>query len=50
MQVYDFIVSFVGTLPEEFTFIYAILTLLFMFLVISVLFGVLFLPFKLLTR
>ena len=28
MTIYDFVVSFVGEVPEQFTFIYSILTLI----------------------
>jgi len=48
--MYNFIVDLVGTLPTEFEFIYAILTLLLAFLVISFLFYLFYIPIQLLRR
>lgn len=42
--MYDMIVQFVGELPQEFTFIYSILTLVFSTLVISFLFQLFYIP------
>ena len=36
MTLYDAIVSLIGTLPEEFEFIYAILTLVVALMIVSV--------------
>lgn len=46
MVIYDFIVSFVGTLPDEFSFIYAILTLVLSMLILSFLFSLFYLPLQ----
>lgn len=48
--MYEFIVDLVGTVPTEFTFIYAILTLVLSFLVLSFLFTVFYIPVYLLKR
>lgn len=45
--MYDIIVELVGTLPQEFNFIYAILTLVFSTLIFCFLFQLFFLPLKL---
>lgn len=35
MNIYDFVVSFIGQVPEQFTFIYTILTLIISILIIG---------------
>ena len=35
MTIYDFVVSFVGTVPEPFEFIYSILTLIISILIVG---------------
>lgn len=35
MTIYDFVVSFVGTVPQQFEFIYAILTLIISILIVG---------------
>ena len=35
MSIYDFVVSFIGTVPEQFEFIYAILTLIISILLVG---------------
>lgn len=35
MTIYDFVVSFVGTVPQQFEFIYSILTLIISILVVG---------------
>lgn len=48
--MYEVIVNLIGPIPEEFTFIYSILTLVLSMLVIVFLFQLFFLPIKLLER
>ena len=48
--MYDIIVSLVGELPQEFTFIYSILTLVLSTLVISFLFQLFYIPINMLRR
>lgn len=48
--MYDFIVSFIGTLPTEFEFVYSILTLVMSVLILTFLFQVFYIPLKLLDR
>lgn len=48
--MYDFIVELIGTLPTEFTFIYAILTLALGLLILSFLFTLFYIPIMLLKR
>lgn len=45
-MIYDMIVQFIGVLPPAFEFIYAIVTLVFAILIISFLFQVLQIPFR----
>lgn len=45
--MYNVIVDLIGPLPSEFTFIYAILTLVVSLLLISFLFQLFYLPIKL---
>ncbi len=42
--MYDIIVALIGELPQEFTFIYSILTLVLSTLIISFLFQLLYIP------
>ena len=48
--MYDFITDLIGTLPDEFTFIYAILTLALSLLLIRFLFELFYIPLKLIER
>lgn len=48
--MYDFIVDLIGELPTEFSFIYAILTLVFSTLLIAFLFQLFYIPIKLIDR
>lgn len=48
--MYDFIVDLIGELPAEFSFIYAILTLVFSCLLLTFLFQLFYIPLKLLQR
>lgn len=48
--MYDFIVSLIGTLPTEFTFIYAIATLVMAMLLLSFLFTLFYIPIMLLRK
>lgn len=48
--MYDFIVDLVGTLPTEFEFIYAILTLVFSMLLLSFLFQLFYIPINMLRK
>lgn len=48
--MYDFVVDLIGTLPTEFTFIYAILTLVLSVLLITFLFQLFYIPIKLIDR
>ena len=48
MELYELIQNLIGTLPTEFTFIYAILTLVLGMLIISFLFSVFYIPINLL--
>lgn len=48
--MYDIIVSLVGELPQEFTFIYSILTLVLSTLIISFLFQLFYIPINMLRR
>ena len=45
--MYDVIVQLIGDLPQEFTFIYSILTLVLSMLVISFLFQLFYIPIEL---
>lgn len=47
MNLYNFVVNFVGEVPIEYDFIYVIITLLICFLVICFLFNIFYIPFKL---
>lgn len=46
--MYEFIQDLIGILPSEFSFIYAILTLVFATLTLSFLFQLFYIPIKLL--
>lgn len=48
--MYDFIVSLIGELPTEFTFVYVILSLVLGMLVISFLFSLFYIPIMLLRK
>ena len=48
--MYEIIVSLIGELPQEFTFIYSILTLVLSTLVISFLFQLFYIPINMLRR
>ena len=48
--MYDFIVDLIGTLPSEFQFIYAILTLVFSMLLLSFLFQLFYIPINMLRK
>ena len=48
--MYDIIVSLVGEIPQEFNFIYSILTLVLSTLVISFLFQLFYIPINMLRR
>lgn len=48
--MYEFITEFIGELPTEFKFIYAILTLVFGLLVISFFFSVFYIPINYLRK
>jgi len=48
--MYEIIKSFIGDLPSEFTFIYAILTLFFGFLIIKYFVSILMLPINIFKR
>lgn len=48
--MYDLIVDLVGPLPTEYTFIYAILTLVLSTLIISFLFQLFYIPIKMLGK
>lgn len=48
--MYNIVVSLVGELPTEFTFIYSILTLVLSTLLISFLFQLFYIPINLLRR
>lgn len=48
--MYDIIVQLIGELPQEFTFIYSILTLVLSTLVISFLFQLFYIPINMLRR
>lgn len=48
--MYQFIQDLIGTLPTEFSFIYAILTLVLSFLILSFLFTIFYIPVYLLKR
>lgn len=48
--MYDMITELIGELPTEFTFIYAILTLVFSLLIISFLFQLFYIPINLLKK
>lgn len=48
--MYEIIQNLIGTLPEEFTFIYAILTLVLGTLILSFLFQLFYIPIKMLGK
>lgn len=48
--MYDMIVQLIGELPQEFTFIYSILTLVLSTLVISFLFQLFYIPINMIRR
>lgn len=48
--MYEIIVSLIGELPQEFTFIYSILTLVLSTLIISFLFQLFYIPINMLRR
>lgn len=48
--MYDFIVDLIGTVPTQFTFIYAILTIAFSCLLLSFLFQLFYIPLELLRK
>ena len=48
--MYDMITELIGELPTEFTFIYAILTLVLALLIVSFLFQLLYIPINLLRK
>lgn len=48
--MYDFIVDLIGVVPEEFEFIYSILTLVFAMLLISFLFQLFYIPLKMIGK
>lgn len=48
--MYDVVVNLIGTLPSEFSFIYAILTLAISCLLISFLFQIFYIPIILLRK
>lgn len=48
--MYDMVTELIGELPTEFTFIYAILTLVLSLLIISFLFQLFYIPINLLRK
>ena len=48
--MYDLIVDLIGELPQEFSFIYAILTLVFSTLIICFLFQLFYIPINLIRK
>ena len=50
MELYEFSKSFIGPLPNEFSFIYVIFTLVVVILILSFLFYIFKLPFKFFER
>lgn len=48
--MYDFIVELIGELPQEFTFIYSILTLALSLLILSLLFQLFYIPILLVRK
>ena len=48
--MYDFVTDLIGDLPAEFTFIYAILTLVMSLLLVRFLFELFYIPLKLIER
>lgn len=48
--MYDMVTELIGQLPTEFTFIYAILTLVISMLIISFLFQLFYIPINLLRK
>lgn len=48
--MYDLVVNLIGPLPEAFTFIYAILTLVLGVLILSFLFQLFYIPINLIKR
>lgn len=47
MEIYNLIVALIGELPSEFTFIYAILTLVLAMLILAFLFTLFYIPLEL---